>query len=289
VTSRHQHIFLAGDDGRDDIKRQDTIMRITDGLLRDHHGRIATWATLAVLCALTGCSPRGHVRVQGYVEGEFVYVSSQLSGPLQTLSVQRGSQVHAEEPLFALDSTVEKAALDQAQASLTFSEQDLARQHNLSLTPGSASIRDLQLARSARDQDRQRVDQAQWNFAQKHQAAPEAALVFDTLYREGEWVEAGHPVVQLLPPQNIEVRAFIPESQIGTVHPGDKAQVFVDGVSTPFVGQLVYIFPQAEYTPPVIYSQESREKLVFMVEVTFDPATSAKLHPGQPVDVEFSP
>ena len=55
----------------------------------------------------------------------------------------------------------------------------------------------------------------------------------------------------------------------------------------PFAGKVSFISPQAEYTPPVIYSRESRGKLVFMIEVVFDPAVAAKLHPGQPVDVQF--
>ena len=58
-------------------------------------------------------------------------------------------------------------------------------------------------------------------------------------------------------------------------------------VRDPFIGKISYISPHAEYTPPVIYSKESRDKLVFMVEAVFDPATAAKLHPGQPVDVQF--
>ena len=264
-------------------------MRKLNSTRRDLSGLFRICGAMGVLCLFAGCGRSGHLRIQGYVEGEFVYVSSQLAGPLQTLQVQRGDQVKAGDPLFTLDRTVEKAALDQAQASLTFSEKDFKRQEELSLTPGSASVRDLQLARSARDQDTQRLTEAEWNFSQKQQSAPQTGLVFDTLYREGEWVEAGHPVVELLPPQDVEVRAFVPETKIGTIHPGDPAQVFVDGVSEPFKGTLRYIFPQAEYTPPVIYSEESRGKLVFMVEIDFAPDIAAKLHPGQPVDVEFGP
>ena len=85
------------------------------------------------------------------------------------------------------------------------------------------------------------------------------------------------------------MRAFVPETKIGAIHPGDPVEVFVDGVSDPFKGTLRYIFPQAEYTPPVIYSEESRGKLVFMVEIDFAPDIAAKLHPGQPVDVQFGP
>jgi HlyD family secretion protein len=242
---------------------------------------------LLLVGILTGWGHANRVRVQGYVEAEFVYVSSPLSGPLQDLKVYRGTEVKAGDPLFELDRTVEKAALDQAQAELTFSEKDFKRQEQLALTPGSASVRDLQLARSARDQDAQRLAQAQWKYDQKAQAAPQTGRVFDTLYRQGEWVDAGHPVIQLLPPQNIEVRAFVPERKIGTLHAGDPAKVFVDGVDAPYTGTLRFIFPQSEYTPPVIYSEESREKLVFMVEIDFDPDTARKLNPGQPVDVEF--
>ena len=111
--------------------------------------------------------------------------------------------------------------------------------------------------------------------------------MYDTLFRQGEWVPAGKPVVVLLPPQNIKVRAFVPETRVGSIHYADTARVTLDGVQNPFLGKVSYISPRAEYTPPVIYSRESRAKLVFMVELIFDPQAAANLHPGQPVDVEF--
>jgi HlyD family secretion protein len=242
-------------------------------------------AALALFLAAS-CRDRTDDRFQGYVEGEFVYVASPLAGQLETLSVQRGQQVVAGQPLFALDETAEKAAREQAQAALVLSETEYARQEEL-VRKGPASRQDFDRARSTRDQDRQRLTQAQWNFDQKRQAAPEAGFVYDTLYRQGEWVAAGKPVVVLLPPRNIKVRAFVPETRIGAIHYGETVRVMVDGVPDPFVGKVSYISPHAEYTPPVIYSRESRQKLVFMVEAVFDPAISAKLHPGQPVDVQF--
>src|SRR5205814_3333187 len=108
-----------------------------------------------------------------------------------------------------------------------------------------------------------------------------------TLFREGEWVAAGKPVAMLLPPPNIKVRAFVPETKVGALRVGEEARVTVDGLPAPFAGRISYISPRAEYTPPVIYSRESRAKLVFMIESVFDPDVSAGLHPGQPVDVEF--
>jgi len=245
---------------------------------------VAIWLALAfVLCS---CSDPSTDRFQGYVEGEFVYVASPLAGQLDQLSAQRGQQVTTGQPLFSLDETAEKAARDMAEAALVLSEAEYKRQSEL-LRRGPASAQEYDRARSTRDQDRQRLTQAQWNFDQKKQAAPQAGLVYDTLFREGEWVAAGKPVVVLLPPQNIKVRAFVPEPRVGSIHYGDPVEVAVDGVQKPFIGKVSYISPRAEYTPPVIYSRESRQKLVFMVESVFDPQVSVNLHPGQPVDVEF--
>jgi HlyD family secretion protein len=241
----------------------------------------------ALVClALAGCEKAPNDYVQGYVEGEFVYVSSPLAGTLEHLLVRRGDQATSGQPLFTLDPTMEKAAHDQAQAALVLSEADYKRQEQL-LRSGPAAAQDFDRARSTRDQDQQRLAQGEWNLAQKKQDAPQAGLVYDTLFREGEWVAAGKPVVMLLPPPNIKVRAFVPETKIGALHVGEQVRVTVDGVPEAFVGKISYISQRAEYTPPVIYSRESRAKLVFMVELVFDPAVAAKLHPGQPVDVRF--
>jgi HlyD family secretion protein len=241
---------------------------------------------LILLLLVGSCSDPPKNRFQGYVEGEFVYVASPLAGTLESLHVRRGDQVKAGDPLFALDETPEKAAREQIEAALVLSEAEYARQDKLVRT-GVAAIQDLDRARSTRDQDKRRLTQTDWSFSQKRQSAPQTGLVYDTLYRQGEWVAAGKPVVALLPPQNIKVRAFVPETRVGSIHYGDEVQVTVDGVRDPFIGKVSYISPRAEYTPPVIYSRETRDKLVFMVEAVFDPATAAKLHPGQPVDLQF--
>ncbi len=318
-------------------------------------GRIAGWSgAIAVVLLLFGCSRPASNRFQGYVEGEFVYVASPLAGSLEQLSVQRGAQVKQGQPLFALESASEKhakeeaewqlkqaedswhdaqlgkrpseiesleAQLGQARASLTLAESELARQETLARVPGANAKQDIDRARATRDQDAQRLAQAEadlktarlgsrtnliaaaqasvnamraklakadWDLSQKRQCAPQAAVVFDTLYREGEWVAAGRPVVALLPPENIKVRVFVPETLVGKLQPGDAARVIIDGAAAPATGKVSFISPQAEYTPPVIYSQESRGKLVFMVELVFDANTAANLHPGQPVDVQFT-
>jgi HlyD family secretion protein len=128
-------------------------------------------------------------------------------------------------------------------------------------------------------------DQARWAVDQKRQSAPGKGVVDDTLYRVGEWVAAGRPVVSLLPPENVKVRFFVPEPELASVQLGGPVSVSLDGATEPVPATISYISTQAEFTPPVIYSRENRAKLVFMVEAKFPPGTAGTLHPGQPVDV----
>ncbi|MEZ0604188.1 HlyD family secretion protein [Paraburkholderia sp. IW21] len=129
------------------------------------------------------------------------------------------------------------------------------------------------------------VAQAQWKLDQKRVTAPAKGLVYDTLYREGEWVPAGSPIVRILPPQNVKVRFFAPETVLGQLTPDRRVTLHCDGCAADVPARITYVSSEAEYTPPVIYSNESRAKLVFMVEARPSVADATKLHPGQPVSV----
>ena len=113
--------------------------------------------------------------------------------------------------------------------------------------------------------DRASLADAQWHLKQKQIASPRNGLVFDTLYRQGEWVVAGNPVVQLLPPENLEIRFFVPETVVGGLRVGGSVRVACDGCANAVAASISFVSPQSEYTPPVIYSNENRSKLVYMV------------------------
>jgi HlyD family secretion protein len=309
-------------------------------------------AMAALVCLLAACSKEQGPVWQGYVEGEFVYVASQLAGRLDELDVGRGDWVKPGAKLFFLEHQFEQegvqratatlaqlqntvndlkkglrpeeiasilARLDEAQAQLSLNKLEMDRQARL-LSTGAVAKDSYDQARTAflnsqgafADLRAQlatgklgsRIDQilaaeeqvrgaqadlaqAQWNLDQKLQSATQAALVFDLLHYQGEWVGAGSPVVKLLPPDNVKVRFFVPETQLGAVSIGQAVRITCDGCPKPFTGKVSFVFPQAEYTPPVIYSQEFRAKLVFMVEARFDPGIARQLKPGQPVDVRL--
>ena len=292
------------------------------------------------------------LQVQGYVEGEYVYVAAPVAGRLEALHVARGARVQAGDPLFRLDRSGEQPARDdaaarlaraeahladlrkgkrpseiesieaqlaQAQAMLELAETELKRRERLVAT-NVASREAVDQARAAYQREKARVAElqaelktaqlgaradeiqaaeaevraaraqlaeAEWRLDQMSQAAPQAGVVIDTLYRPGEWVAAGNPVVSLLPPENVKVRLFVPEPRLGTIELGDEVRVSCDACPPDLTAVISFISPEAEYTPPVIYSREMRAKLVYMVEA--EPGQPTALHPGQPVDVTLPP
>jgi HlyD family secretion protein len=131
------------------------------------------------------------------------------------------------------------------------------------------------------------LEQARWRLDQKSVAAPRAGLVYDTMYRVGEWVQAGNPVVRMLPPQNIKLRFFVPESVLGAIEVGRRVLARCAGCSADVAATVDYVAAESEYTPPVIYSNESRAKLVYLIEARPLPQLATALRPGQPVQVRL--
>ena len=214
------------------------------------------------------------------------------------------------------------ARLDQARAAAELSQLDLARQKNLYDTRVVAEA-DYDRARLNHERNTRAIEEltaqlataqlggrtdaltaaeaevsaaraakekTDWAVAQKTQSAPRDALVYDTLYRTGEFVAAGNPVVSLLPSENIKVRFFVPEADFARLTAGATVRININGRPSPLEARISYLSPQPEYTPPILYNRANRAKLVFMIEAVFnDPNAARELHPGQPVDVALAP
>ena len=209
-----------------------------------------------------------------------------------------------------------RARRDAAAAALTLSEAELTRQQVL-FAKGSVPKSTLDSARAARDRDqatlaeaeaalsvgglagreaarraasaavraaRAALDEAELELAHTRIVAPQGGRITDHFHEPGEWVAAGTPVLEMLPPGNVKVRFFVPEALLGALRMGASVLIACDSCpETP--ATVSFIASKAEYTPPVIYSRESRAKLVFMVEARPDDPAGPGLHPGQPVDV----
>ena len=182
---------------------------------------------------------------------------------------------------FVAQASVDDAAttLKQAQARVA----ELSDALKVAGLPARNDQRDATLASAVAA--KQVLRQSQWRSSQKQQSAPSAALVADVLFQVGEFVQAGQPVVSLLPPAHTKARFFVPEADLAPLRLGQAVQIRCDGCGQPIPAVISRIATQPEFTPPIIYSNTQRSKLVFMVEAKPDAAHALRLKPGQPLDV----
>ncbi|MEI6642580.1 MAG: HlyD family efflux transporter periplasmic adaptor subunit [Novosphingobium sp.] len=211
---------------------------------------------------------------------------------------------------------VARAAEASARAQLVRAEADYRRFSDLA-AKGFASRTQLDAARAARDSAAASVRQAQaqqragalsvGRSAQQAAAAaqvsgaraalaaearrrqeiapvaPAAGQIEQTYFNPGEWVPANQPVVSIIPDDKRKIRFFVPQDKVAGLHPGMAVRFSCDGCGAARAATIRYIAPRAEYTPPVIYSEHARAKLVFMVEAAL--AADKPLPLGLPVAV----
>lgn len=187
--------------------------------------------------------------------------------------------VRADDPAAVAGKDIDaaRAALREANARLKAARDTaLARRAQI----GAARAQEQQ-ARGGRREVAIRVDQLS-------PPSPSAARVEEVFYRPGEWVAANQPVVSLLPDDRIKVRFFVPEEEVARYRPGRIVSFGCDSCPDGLTARISHVSPRPEFTPPIIFSRDSRDRLVFMVEAQ-PQRPAAPLMPGLPVDVEPIP
>lgn len=267
--------------------------------------------SLVLLAAACGREPSSVL--QGYGEADYIYLSSQDAGVVGEMFVREGDAVEAGARVFRLDPNrlnygaesaqaqraAATAAVRTAQAQATLAQRNYAR---------SAQLAERGFYSRARlDADRAALDVANAQLAQaRRQAAavgaesglaeqrledlagtaPVAGTIQQIFHRQGEVVSPGQPIASLLPPENMKVRFFAPEATLAQLPVGARVMVSCDGCAQPIEARVSFVAAEPQFTPPVIYSLDQREKLVFLVEARFAAATP--IRPGMPVDVRIA-
>jgi HlyD family secretion protein len=235
---------------------------------------------------LAGCDQGKDPTFQGWIEADLIFVAPDEMGRVETLAVQEGDQVAAGAPLFSVDADLQKADLQVQEATLKNAQQayDRARDLAKALAGTQKALEDAEAAlRTAQA----RLNAAQTRLDRRKVASPVTGSVEQIYFRVGEVVPQGKPVVALLPPDNLKVRFFVNEGMLPQLKLGDPVKIQCDGCTGDLGAKVSFIARSAEYTPPVIYSQEERAKLVFMVEAR--PQRPDRLRVGQPVSVALAP
>lgn len=217
---------------------------------------------------------------------ELMAIQSRLKRALTTRDLSR-QELERRRKLYR-DRFISAEELDQAATALRRGDAEVAEiEAELATARLGARKDQIEAARAEAEAARARLEQARWSLEQKAQRAQAKGLIFDTLFEQGDFVPQGRPVVSLLPPPNIKIRFFVPEAVVATLGIGQQVAVSFDGDEQSYAAVIVFISPEAEYTPPVIFSRQTRSKLVFMVEARPESGLADKFHPGQPVDVRL--
>jgi HlyD family secretion protein len=114
-----------------------------------------------------------------------------------------------------------------------------------------------------------------------------AGTIQQIYFREGEMVAAQRPVLSIMPPGNMKLRFFVPETELPKLAIGDTVRIACDNCAADLTAKIYFIATSAEYTPPVIYSLEERNKLVYLIQAR--PSRPDALRVGQPIDVFLNP
>jgi HlyD family secretion protein len=265
----------------------------------------------------------GTVRSVSAIEGTRVTAGQQLftidPATLAAQQEQRQANVAAAQTQIAsAQANVRQADADvaAARADADRSRRDLARLFAVrrddsaavagkDIDAARASLREasarLVAAQKAADARRAQVEaaraqaveaqggqrEAQIRINQLSPLAPAAGRIEDVYFQPGEWVSANQAIVALLPDNKVKVRFYVPEQQVAWYTPGRAVHFSCDGCAPGLQATIRYVSPRSEFTPPIIFSRDSRDRLVFMVEAY--PAQPQTLQPGLPVDVEPLP
>jgi HlyD family secretion protein len=247
--------------------------------------RIATALALVLTLLFAGCDRQSNTAFQGWIEANLIFVSPDETGRIETLSVREGDRVAVRGPLFTLDDELQRADVAEREATLKNGQAAYERAIAL-LRTKSGTQKALEDAEAVMRTAQARLNSAQTRLARRKVFSPVEGTVQQLYFRAGELVPAGRPVVALLPPGNLKVRFFVPEAMLPRLALDDIINIHCDGCAPDLTARISFIARTAEYTPPVIYSMEERNKLVFMVEAL--PAKPELLRVGQPVSVSLA-
>lgn len=181
-----------------------------------------------------------------------------------------------------------QAQLDDATTQLEVAEAAIGQaQANLAVAALPARPETIKAAENQVAQARAALDQAQWRLSKRTLAAPSAGRIDDVVRNPGDTAGPSAPVLSMLPDGAVKLTVYIPEAAFASVQMGMQLNVRCDGCPQDLRARVSYVSPDPEFTPPVIYSLDNRQKLVYLVEARPE-GTAAGLQPGQIVDVDIA-
>jgi HlyD family secretion protein len=183
---------------------------------------------------------------------------------------------------------ISKQAYDQAKQNLRVNEAQRAQyKANLKNAQQAARPNQIKAFNASLQKAESALKLAEWQLKRRTIIAHVSGFIFDTYHNVGERVNANEAVLSELTPAATRALFFVPEKNLAQLHLGETIHVHCKNCTKNMTGTINYISPQAEYTPPVIYSRDTESKLVYRIEAGFSTAQARRMHPGQPITVSL--
>lgn len=274
--------------------------------------RIFVFLPMVFFLALNCSCKQEKKSIQGYIEAEYTYLSSSVSGHLVHVHVIKGQAIQKGDLIFELDDQFEVYELDKAKANYAQARSQLKRQQNQLnyqrilldrydklMRAGGISQEEFDVIENDYHNAKEsylsqeatvavlKTEEAKirWQQSNKKLKSPVAGYVHDLYYTAGEMVQATHPVVSVVTAESLFVVFFVFEPIISQIKLNQDVYIEMDGQKEKIPASISYISAKSEYTPPHIFSENTRSKFIYRIEAKPPPQILMQLHPGQPVSV----
>jgi HlyD family secretion protein len=177
------------------------------------------------------------------------------------------------------DIETARARLKEAQAAVKLARSNLKKIE--------VAEQEVEAARARLEAAGAALDLAEIQLDYTELRAPFDGVIVSRNIEPGEVVSPGQEVISISDLSEVDVKVFVPETEIGKVKPGQSAAVKVDTFPDKiYQGAVAFISPEGEFTPKIIQTHKERVKLVFLVKITI-PNPNLELKTGMPADVWF--
>jgi HlyD family secretion protein len=265
------------------VKRGD---KVTPGMLlgalEDTDAKIAVAEAVAALAQAEAQLANLH---EGRRPEEINVLEASLNSA--TAEVTEAERVATRQSGLSKRGIASQADLDQATTKLDLARTKVAQaQANLAVARLPARAQEIAAARQQMRRAQASLSAAEWRLSKRKLVSPSLGVISDIIRNPGDIAGPQAPVLDILPDGAVKIRLYFREAEISKLVVGTVLSIQCDGCPAGVEAAVSYVSDTPEFTPPVIYSLENRQKLVFLVEARETGGASA-LRPGQIVDASI--